>query len=104
MKLKDNVVYKEDFPHDLIPFHIRNDKHHSLGTSFLIKENTFVSAAHVFNIGEYSLLSNNYAVRDNKGNLFLHYSKESHKNNAQNKNLRVRQTPLKCYFLSFFEC
>ena len=38
LKLEDNVVYKEDFPHDLIPFHIRNDKQHSLGTSFLIKD------------------------------------------------------------------
>ncbi|MCJ8318915.1 MAG: serine protease [Colwellia sp.] len=80
LKLKDNVVYKEDFPHDLIPFHIRNDKQHSLGTSFLIKDNTFVSAAHVFNIGEYSLLSDNYAVRDNKGNVFKIINVEKYSN------------------------
>jgi len=70
LKLEDNVSYKDEFPHDLIPFHIRNDKHHSLGTSFLIKDNTFVSAAHVFNIGQLSLLSKSYAVRDSKGNIF----------------------------------
>ncbi len=70
LKLKDNAIYKEDFPHDLIPFHIRNDKYYSLGTAFLIKDNTFVSAAHVFNIGLYSLRSENFALRDNKGNLF----------------------------------
>ncbi len=69
-KLTDNAIYKEEFPHDLIPFHIRNDKHYSLGTAFLIKDNTFVSAAHVFNIEYASLLADNYAVRDSKGNLF----------------------------------
>ncbi|XPF93252.1 S1 family peptidase [Colwellia sp. RE-S-Sl-9] len=70
LKLEDNAVYKEEFPKNLIPFHIRNDKHHSLGTAFLIKENTLVSAAHVFGIGNYSLFSNNYAIRDSKGNIF----------------------------------
>ncbi|MGL1959030.1 MAG: serine protease [Colwellia sp.] len=70
LKLKDNAIYKEEFPHNLIPFHLRNDKQHSVGTAFLIKDNTFVSAAHVLNIGYYSLLSKNYSVRDSKGNLF----------------------------------
>jgi len=70
LKLKDKTVYKDKFPTELIPFQSRNDKYHSLGTAFLIKDNTFVSAAHVFNIGNYSLLSDNYAVRDGKGNLF----------------------------------
>jgi len=69
-KLPDNAIYKKDFPKDLIPFHIRNDKHHSVGTAFLIGDNTFVSAAHVFGIEYFSLLAKNYAVRDNKGNLF----------------------------------
>lgn len=69
-KLTDNAVYKDEFPHDLIPFHIRNDKQYSLGTAFLVEENTFVSAAHVFSIEYFSLLANNYAVRDSKGNLF----------------------------------
>ena len=70
MKLVDNAIYKEEFPHDLIPFHIRKDKQHSLGTAFLIKDNTFVSAAHVFSLEYRSLLSNNFAVRDTKGNIF----------------------------------
>lgn len=70
LKLEDRTIYKEEFPQDLIPFHIRNDKHHSLGTAFLIGDNTLVSAAHVFNIGQYSLFSGNYAIRDGKGNLF----------------------------------
>lgn len=70
LKLKDSTEYKEEFPHKLIPFHSRNDKYYSLGTAFLIEDNTFVSAAHVFNIGTYSLLSENYSVRDEKGNIF----------------------------------
>lgn len=70
LKLQDKTVYKDEFPTELIPFQYRNDKYYSLGTAFLIKDNTFVSAAHVFNIGNYSLLSENYKVRDGKGNLF----------------------------------
>jgi hypothetical protein len=70
LKLEDNTTYKEEFPDHLIPFHIRKDKQHSLGTAFLIGDNTLVSAAHVFNIGNYSLFSKDFAVRDTKGNLF----------------------------------
>jgi len=80
LKLEDKAVYKEEFPHKLIPFHLRNDKYHSLGTAFLIKDNTFVSAAHVFNIGYKSQLSENYAVRDNKGNVFKITNVEKHSN------------------------
>lgn len=80
MKLADNAIYKEEFPHDLVPFHIRKDKQHSLGTAFLIKDNTFVSAAHVFNIEYKSLLSKNFAVRDNKGNLFKITNVEKYSN------------------------
>jgi V8-like Glu-specific endopeptidase len=80
LKLEDTTVYKEEFPHKLIPFHLRNDKYHSLGTAFLIKQNTFVSAAHVFNIGYKSQLSDNYAVRDSKGNIFKITNVEKYSN------------------------
>ncbi len=80
MKLVDNAIYKDEFPHDLIPFHIRKDKQHSLGTAFLIKENTFVSAAHVFSLEYRSLFSNNFAVRDNKGNIFKITNVEKYSN------------------------
>jgi len=80
LKLTDNAVYKEEFPHDLIPFHIRKDKYHSLGTAFLIKENTFVSAAHVFNLEYQSLLSDSFAVRDTKGKLYKISNVEKYSN------------------------
>lgn len=80
LKLEDNVVYKEEFPKDLIPFHVRNDKYHSLGTAFLIEDNTFVSAAHVFNLEYHSLLSKNYAVRDADGNIFKITNVEKYSN------------------------
>ena len=70
LKLKDNVVYKDEFPEHLLPFHIRKDKYISVGTAFLIDDNTFVSAAHVFSIGVHSLRADNMAVRDTKGNIF----------------------------------
>jgi len=80
LKLEDKAVYKEEFPHKLIPFHLRNDKYHSLGTAFLIQDNTFVSAAHVFSIGYKSQLSENYAVRDSKGNIFKITNVEKYSN------------------------
>jgi len=80
LKLEDKTVYKEEFPHKLIPFHLRNDKYHSLGTAFLIQDNTFVSAAHVFNIGYKSQLSGNFAVRDSKGNIFKITNVEKYSN------------------------
>lgn len=70
LKLEDTTIYKEEFPHDLIPFHIRNDKYHSVGTAFLVGSKTFVSAAHVFSIGQRSLLSKKFALRDSDGNIF----------------------------------
>jgi len=79
-KLIDNTTYKTEFPHDLIPFHIRNDQYYSVGTAFLIKDKTFVSAAHVFNVEYRSLLSNGYAVRDDKGKLFTITNVEKYSN------------------------
>lgn len=80
LKLEDNTVYKEEFPHKLVPFQVRNDKYYSVGTAFLLKDKTFVSAAHVFNIGQRSLLSENFALRDNKGNLFTITNVEKYSN------------------------
>ncbi|MDU0354462.1 serine protease [Paraglaciecola aquimarina] len=80
LKLEDNTVYKEPFPFELLPFQTRNDKYHSLGTAFLIKDNVFASAAHVFDIGSYSLLAKNYALRDGKGNIFKITNVEKYSN------------------------
>ena len=41
LKLEDNTIYKDEFPKDLIPFHIRKDKQHSVGTAFLIDDYSF---------------------------------------------------------------
>ncbi|RDV27470.1 serine protease [Alteromonas aestuariivivens] len=70
LKLEDTTEYKDDFPFDLIPFHIRNDKYYSVGTAFLIGEDTFVSAAHVFQVGYRSQFSNNFSIRDHQGQVF----------------------------------
>lgn len=69
-KLEDKTEYIDEFPHDLIPFHIRNDKYYSVGTAFLVADKTFVSAAHVFGVGLKSLYSGNYALRDSNGKIF----------------------------------
>lgn len=80
LKLEDKTTYKEEFPHKLIPFQIRNDKYYSVGTAFLIDDKTFVSAAHVFGIGQFSLLSENFALRDSKGNIFTIKQVEKYSN------------------------
>ena len=80
LKLEDKTSYKEEFPHKLIPFQIRNDKYYSVGTAFLIDDKTFVSAAHVFGIGQFSLLSENFALRDSKGNILTIKQVEKYSN------------------------
>jgi hypothetical protein len=91
LKLEDKTEYKDEFPHKLIPFQTRNDKYYSLGTAFLIDERTFVSAAHVFSIGQASLLSENYAVRDSDGNVFEITQVEKYSNYRDLIQFKVKQ-------------
>ena len=65
----DFIVYKEELPRDLLPFRIRNDKYHSIGTAFAIGKNKFVSAAHVFNIHTPTLWTN-FFLRDSHGKIY----------------------------------
>ena len=44
---KDSLSYEKPLPLDLIPYSIRKDKYYSVGTSFAIAPDRFVSAAHV---------------------------------------------------------
>lgn len=47
----DAVVYERELPLHLLPFQYRNDKYYSVGTAFRSEDGTFVSAAHVLQLG-----------------------------------------------------
>ncbi len=65
----DSLTYEKPLPMDLIPFAIRNDDYHSIGSAFAIAENKLVSAAHVFNIEASSQFKDLY-IRDRQQNIY----------------------------------
>lgn len=63
------IEYEDELPMDRLPFSIRNDKYVPLGTGFLLKDGTFYSASHVFNLyGE--TLYNKFYIRDSNGKTY----------------------------------
>jgi hypothetical protein len=44
----ESIEYERALPWELVPFAIRNDSYHSIGTAFAIGRNEFVTASHVF--------------------------------------------------------
>lgn len=66
---QDSLSYEKELPTHLLPYHIRTDDYWSMGTAFAIGPNTFVSAAHVFNLHEPSLYRDFY-VRDGEGSVY----------------------------------
>jgi TonB family protein len=48
--LADTATYEKPLPLELLPFHERNDAYRSVGTAFALGHNTYVTAAHVFNL------------------------------------------------------
>jgi serine protease Do len=47
--LNDPLTYSRPLPLDLLPFQVRNDKYHSIGTAFALGGDRYVTAAHVLN-------------------------------------------------------
>jgi len=64
-----NITYEKELPMHLIPFAIRTDKYYSIGSAFAIGANQFVSAAHVFLLGEGSQYKEIF-LRNNNGEVF----------------------------------
>lgn len=63
------IKYSRELPFDGLGFRERNEKHHSVGTAFFINETELMSAAHVFELQEFSLLHNFY-IRDTEGGVY----------------------------------
>ncbi|QEN05989.1 serine protease [Thiospirochaeta perfilievii] len=68
--VKDNLTYERDLPWDNISYNIRNDEYYSIGTAFSVSDKELLSAFHVIQLGEDSLVYRNYYIRDNKGNVY----------------------------------
>ena len=66
---KDSLSYEKPLPMDLIPYAIRTDKYHSVGTAFAISPDRYVSAAHVMNLGLRSQYKGIY-LRDKAGKVY----------------------------------
>jgi serine protease Do len=65
----DSLTYEKPLPMDLLPFTIRNDKYHSVGTAFAISPSQLVTAAHVFMPVANTQMKDIF-VRDKDGNVY----------------------------------
>jgi len=66
---QDATEYEKPLPWDRLAFKDRNDKYQSIGTAFLIGPGTFVSAAHVFALEDFTLRGPHF-LRDWRGNIY----------------------------------
>lgn len=66
---QDAVVYERELPLDLLPYQFRNDKYYSVGTAFRAEDGTFISAAHVLELGSGSQ-NRDIGLRDAAGKVY----------------------------------
>ncbi|MEZ4814964.1 MAG: serine protease [Bdellovibrionota bacterium] len=65
-----DVVYQEKLPEHLLPYKLRKSPYRGIGTAFAIGPNQFVSAAHVFDLHQPSLVEPT-ALRDTDGKVYV---------------------------------
>jgi len=66
--VNDPSVYEKEIKWDFVPFAIRNNKYHSIGTAFAISKTELMTAFHVIEAIEDSY--GKYFVRDSQGNVY----------------------------------
>jgi len=64
----DPIVYEKNINWDLVPFTMRNDKYHSIGTAFAISKTELMTAFHVIEAIEDGY--DKYFVRDSQGSVY----------------------------------
>lgn len=64
-----DIVYQEVLPEHLLPFKLRKSPYRGVGTAFAIAPNRFVSAAHVFDLHQPTLVTP-AALRDTEGKVY----------------------------------
>ncbi len=67
---QDSLTYEKELPWDLVPFAVRNDKYRSIGTAFAISKTELITAYHVMELAQDSLVEQEYAIRDREGRVF----------------------------------
>lgn len=66
----DPAVYEKELNWERVPYVIRTDMYYSIGTAFAISETELVTAFHVINLGNRSLVHDRYYIRDSGGGVF----------------------------------
>ena len=66
--VNDPIIYEKEINWNLVPFAIRNDKYHSIGTAFAISKTELITAFHVIEAVEDGY--DKYFVRDSQGNVY----------------------------------
>jgi hypothetical protein len=67
---EDPSVYDRELNWDLVPYVIRTDQYYSIGTAFAISETELITAFHVIDLGERSMVYDRYYIRDAQGEIF----------------------------------
>lgn len=63
----DPLTYNKPLDWESVPYAIRQDKYYSIGTAFAVSRTELVTAFHVMNLGEASLVYDSYYIRDSRG-------------------------------------
>jgi hypothetical protein len=66
----DQTVYEKELNWDMVPFAVRTDKYHSIGTAFAISETELITAFHVINLSQESVIYDRYFIRDSGGKVY----------------------------------
>ncbi len=66
----DPLAYEKPLPWDKVPFSIRSDDYHSIGTAFAISDRELVTAFHVLELHQRSVTYPRFFVRDREQRVF----------------------------------
>lgn len=66
----DPTIYEQELDWERVPYKIRTDKYHSLGTAFAISKTELITAFHVVNLGVESMTYDRYFIRDSEGQVY----------------------------------
>ncbi|GHV77455.1 serine protease [Spirochaetia bacterium] len=66
----DSLVYERELTWEMVPYAIRTDKYRSIGTAFAISGTELITAFHVIDLGEESMIHDRYFIRDSEGKVY----------------------------------
>jgi hypothetical protein len=66
----DSLTYHKPLDWSAVPYAIRTDEYYSIGTAFAVSRTDLVTAFHVIDLGEASLVYDAYYIRDSRGGVY----------------------------------